>query len=129
MTTTQPSAPPWVQMFQDRAIPLRIASLPVSGVVPDTLRGTHYRVGPMAGEAYGTPLAHAFGDADAYIAAYKFTDEGVFFQGEIVNTPVRRREQSAGRLVGSTFSTMAERSLPSRAFANVLACSRCSSPH
>jgi carotenoid cleavage dioxygenase-like enzyme len=106
-------------MFQDRAAPLHINALPMSGVVPDSLRGTHYRVGPVAGEAYGTPLAHAFGDADAYIAAYTFTDDGVSLHGEIVDTPVRRREQSAGRLVGSTFSTMAERSLPARAFANI----------
>jgi carotenoid cleavage dioxygenase-like enzyme len=106
-------------MYQDRAKPLQIDSLPVEGTVPTGLRGTHYRVGPVAGEAYGTPLAHAFGDADAYIAAYTFTDQGVSVHGEIVNTPVRQREQAAGRLVGSTFSTLAERSLPARAFTGV----------
>ena len=68
------------------------------------------------GRSYGTPLANAFADADGFVAAYTFTDSGVSFRGDLVRTPVRRREQAAGRLIGATFSTLADRRLPTRLF-------------
>lgn len=114
MTVTEPSAHPWLRLYEDRAKPLRIPSADVEGAIPAGLRGTHYRVGPAAGRSYGTPLSNAFADSDGYVGAYTFTDAGVGFRGDLVRTPVLRREQAAGRLIGATFSTLADRRLPAR---------------
>jgi carotenoid cleavage dioxygenase-like enzyme len=116
MTVTEPSAHPWLRLYEDRARPLHVRSADVEGDIPAGLRGTHYRVGPAGGRSYGTPLANAFADADGFVAAYTFTDSGVSLRGDLVRTPVRRREQAAGRLIGATFSTLADRRLPTRLF-------------
>jgi all-trans-8'-apo-beta-carotenal 15,15'-oxygenase len=110
MSVTEASASPWLRMYEDRATSAVVASALVEGTVPAGLRGTHYRVGPASGESFGHQLANPFADANGYVGAYTFTDEGVRFRGDVVKTPAYQREQEAGRMLTSTFSTVPDRS-------------------
>lgn len=114
MPTLPVSAQPWLRMYENPAEPIDIASAPTQGTIPAALRGIHYRVGPAGGQAYGQPLQNAFAEADGFVCAYAFTDDGVAIHGKIVETSVYKRERAAGRLLHSTFGTVPKMPLPLR---------------
>jgi len=78
----------------------------VEGRVPKNLAGTLVRVCPGRRENNGVVYKHLF-DGDAYLASYSFRDGAVALRARFVDTPERRRELEAGRMLYSEFGTLA----------------------
>ncbi len=82
------------------------------GRLPVDLAGTLYRNGPALFRRGGTSVNHWF-DGDGLVRAFACRDGGVRLQARFVDTPKRRIETAAGRIVQPGFAT------PARAGAQV----------
>jgi all-trans-8'-apo-beta-carotenal 15,15'-oxygenase len=78
----------------------------VEGRVPKDLSGTLFRVCPGQRENHGVAYQHLF-DGDAYVAKYTIRDGAVSFRARFVDTPQRRQEIEARRMLYSEFGTSA----------------------
>ena len=76
----------------------------IEGRVPRDLNGTLYRIAPGQKDNHGTLLRHLF-DGDAFTSAYSFRDGKVSFRAKFVDTPERREELAAGKMLFSEFGT------------------------
>jgi all-trans-8'-apo-beta-carotenal 15,15'-oxygenase len=77
----------------------------IEGAVPQELVGTLYRVAPGQKENHGTLLRHLF-DGDAFVSGFSFRDGQVHLRARFVETPERRAEVQAQRMLYREFGTM-----------------------
>jgi all-trans-8'-apo-beta-carotenal 15,15'-oxygenase len=78
----------------------------IEGRMPKDLSGTLYRVCPGQRENHGVVYRHLF-DGDAYVAKYTLRDGKASLRARFVETPQRRQEIEAGRMLYSEFGTSA----------------------
>ncbi|MEM6704021.1 MAG: carotenoid oxygenase family protein [Acidobacteriota bacterium] len=76
----------------------------VEGTVPKDLDGTLFRVAPGQSENHGVVLQHLF-DGDAFLSGFGFRDGKVSLTARFLETPQRREELDAGRMLYSEFGT------------------------
>jgi all-trans-8'-apo-beta-carotenal 15,15'-oxygenase len=77
----------------------------IEGAVPQELVGTLYRVAPGQKENHGALLRHLF-DGDAFVSGFSFRDGQVHLRARFVETPERRAEVQAQRMLYREFGTM-----------------------
>lgn len=80
----------------------------IEGAVPEPLRGVLYRIAPGQKVNHGVELMDFF-DGDAFVSAYTFDEHGVTLRAGFVQTPERRREIAAKRMLYNEFGTLAPR--------------------
>jgi all-trans-8'-apo-beta-carotenal 15,15'-oxygenase len=74
------------------------------GEMPQNLTGTLYRLCPAQRENHGVALRRLL-DGDALICGYSFLDGRVTLRGRFVESPQRREELEAGRMLYAKFGT------------------------
>lgn len=74
------------------------------GEVPQNLTGTLYRICPGQKENHRVALRHLF-DGDAFVCGYSFLNGQVTLRARFVETPQRREELKAGRMLYPEFGT------------------------
>lgn len=74
----------------------------ISGQIPETVRGTFFRIGPGRNQLGGQVFGHWF-DGDGMIHGVTFTDDGIWYRNRYVRTPKYRAETAAGRIVYRSF--------------------------
>jgi all-trans-8'-apo-beta-carotenal 15,15'-oxygenase len=77
----------------------------IEGKVPKDLTGTLYRVAPGQKENHGVRLRHLF-DGDAFVSGFSFREGKVQLRARFVETPQRREELKAGRMLYAEFGTL-----------------------
>jgi carotenoid cleavage dioxygenase-like enzyme len=92
----------WRAAFNTPPARLDAALRPLSGRLPDGLRGVLFRNGPAQFERNGERLGHWF-DGDGMVQRFEFTDAGVRHRGRFVQTDKRRDEEAAGRFLYAGF--------------------------
>lgn len=65
---------------------LRIPNARIRGRIPDTVRGTFFRIGPGRNQLGGEKFGHWF-DGDGMMHAMTFTDDGAWYRNRFVRTP------------------------------------------
>ncbi len=77
----------------------------IEGKLPKDLFGTLYRVAPGQKENHGVALKHRF-DGDAFMIGYSFREGSVQLAARFVDTPQRREELKANRMLYGEFGTL-----------------------
>lgn len=91
-------------LLQSLSRPHGFEPLRVEGRLPESLRGTLFRVGPGLFERFGQRVGHAF-EADGAITGVRFDGQGAQGACRIVESQGFREEEAAGRfLYGSKAS-------------------------
>ena len=70
----------------------------IRGKIPESLRGTFFRIGPGRYEIGGHAFGHAF-DGDGMLHSVTFTDHGVRYINRFVQTPKYMDETAAQKIV------------------------------
>ncbi|MEM6734016.1 MAG: carotenoid oxygenase family protein, partial [Myxococcota bacterium] len=83
---------------------LQVQLEPVSGRVPEGLRGVLFRNGPGRNELFGVPYGHPF-DGDGMITRFEFNDGGVRYRNRFVRTRELTEELRAGKPLYRSFGT------------------------
>jgi len=76
---------------------LRIANAQIRGRIPDTVRGTFFRIGPGRNQLGGEKFGHWF-DGDGMMHAMTFTDDGAWYRNRFVRTPKYNKDTAAGKI-------------------------------
>lgn len=79
--------------------------LRIEGRVPDDLRGTVYRNGPMLLQNHGEPYEHLF-DGDGGLCAVRFDGEGALGAARVTETDGLQRERAARRRLYGGFGSV-----------------------
>jgi len=96
---------PWLLGFASVRQPhYQAQALQMSGELPSGLRGVFYRNGP-AGHEVGDQRYHHWFDGDGMVQAFRFTDQGIFHTGRMVETSKYQSEQLAGVATEAAFAT------------------------
>jgi all-trans-8'-apo-beta-carotenal 15,15'-oxygenase len=74
----------------------------VQGEIPDSMRGTFYRIGPGRNEIGGEKFGHWF-DGDGMLHSVTFFDDAVRYRNRYVRTSKFRDETKAQRIVKRSF--------------------------
>jgi all-trans-8'-apo-beta-carotenal 15,15'-oxygenase len=74
----------------------------IGGTVPETVRGTFFRIGPGRNRIGNDTFGHWF-DGDGMMHAITFTDEGAWYRNRYVRTPKYLAETKAQRIVKRSF--------------------------
>ncbi len=80
----------------------RIPRHEIRGRIPESVRGTFYRIGPGRNRIGGEEFGHWF-DGDGMVHALTFTDEGAWYRNRYVRTPKYLRETREQRIVYRSF--------------------------
>src|SRR5262245_17218606 len=80
----------------------------IEGQLPRDLNGTLYRMTKGQLENQGVPLKHWF-DGDAFVIKYAILDGRVAISARFVDTPERRQETAAGRMLYHEYGTVPPR--------------------
>jgi all-trans-8'-apo-beta-carotenal 15,15'-oxygenase len=96
---------PWAVGYAScNADDLRVPALNVEGEVPQGIRGTFFRNGPGRHERGSQRYGHRW-DGDGLVQAFRFSDDGISFQGRYVRTSKFVAESAADRFLVSAFGT------------------------
>ncbi len=77
---------------------------PLTGHLPEELRGVLYRNGPGRQEIFGIPYGHPF-DGDGMVTRFELCDAGVHYRNRYVQTRELQEETRAGRPLYRSFGT------------------------
>lgn len=75
-----------------------VSNAEIKGKLPETLRGTFFRMGPGRYEVGNDAFGHAF-DGDGMVHSVTFTDQGVKYINRYVRTPKYLKETQANGIV------------------------------
>lgn len=78
----------------------------IEGQIPPSLNGHLLRVGPGLKVHQQTRLRHFF-DGDAFYQSFRFREGKVRFSANFIETPERKEEKRAGKMLFNEFGTMA----------------------
>jgi len=98
------ATPPWQRGFESLREEWSYAIEEVDGRVPDGLRGTLYRNGPVTYEAGGQPFGHWF-DGDGMLSAVTFANGRAYYRNRFVRTQAYLDEQAAGKVLYRGYGT------------------------
>jgi carotenoid cleavage dioxygenase-like enzyme len=108
MTSTamklSPEQPGWRGAFRDFTKDHGFQPLRVEGRLPEELRGTLMRVGPVTFGVGQERYKHWF-DGDGGILAVRFDGSGAQGAARLIDTPSMRAEREAGRIISSGYGT------------------------
>ncbi|EKF75472.1 lignostilbene-alpha,beta-dioxygenase [Alcanivorax hongdengensis A-11-3] len=76
---------------------LNIAPQQIRGRIPDSVRGTFFRIGPGRNQLGGEQFGHWF-DGDGMMHAMTFSQNGAWYRNRYVRTPKYNRETAAGKI-------------------------------
>jgi all-trans-8'-apo-beta-carotenal 15,15'-oxygenase len=104
------------QVFTDERHISRLAAQPpsmegtwtppkIEGQIPRDLNGTLYRMSKGQLSNHGVPLRHWF-DGDAFLIKYSILDGNVTITARFIETPERRQETLAGRMIYREYGTV-----------------------
>ncbi|PTL85400.1 carotenoid oxygenase family protein [Vitiosangium sp. GDMCC 1.1324] len=99
-----PEQPGWRGVFRDFTQDHGFQPLRVEGRLPEDLRGTLLRVGPVAFGVGAQRYGHWF-DGDGGLLAVRFEGSGAQGAARLINTPTIQAERNAGKLIYSNYGT------------------------
>ena len=97
-------APEWMTLLGKSETGDRDYAPTVEGKIPEGLRGSLYRNGPGLFERGGDSIQHLL-DGDGLIQRLSFTDNGVRYQNQFVQTEKFLAEQTANKRLYATWSS------------------------
>ena len=80
----------------------RVSAADIEGVIPDSVRGTFFRIGPGRNRLGDQVFGHWF-DGDGMLHGVTFTDDGIWYRNRYVRTPKYLAETAAGKIVYRSF--------------------------
>lgn len=86
----------------EQELDYRVAHSEVRGRIPESVRGTFFRIGPGRNEIGGEKFGHWF-DGDGMMHSVTFFDDGVRYRNRYVRTPKYVKETKAQRIVMRSF--------------------------
>ncbi|QRN93324.1 carotenoid oxygenase family protein [Archangium violaceum] len=104
MKLSPPGQPGWRGAFRDFTKDHGFQPLRVEGKLPEDLRGTLMRVGPVSFGVGEERYKHWF-DGDGGILAVRFDGSGAQGAARRIDTPSMRAEREAGRIISSSYGT------------------------
>ncbi len=106
LSTKYPKVPEWLTYLGKSEVGGRNYQPQIEGKVPNGLHGSLYRNGPGLFERGNDRKAHML-DGDGLIQRLSFSEAGVRYRNEFVQTPKFLKEQTAGKLLSATWTTRA----------------------
>ena len=86
----------------ERELDYRVPAAEIEGRIPDSVRGTFFRIGPGRNRLGDQVFGHWF-DGDGMLHGVTFTDDGIWYRNRYVRTPKYLAETAAGRIVYRSF--------------------------
>ena len=86
----------------EQELDYRVPAAEIEGRIPDSVRGTFFRIGPGRNRLGDQVFGHWF-DGDGMLHGVTFTDEGVWYRNRYVRTPKYLAETAAGKIVYRSF--------------------------
>lgn len=80
----------------------RVPTSEIKGAIPDSVRGTFFRIGPGRNKIGNQAFGHWF-DGDGMLHAVSFKDDGVVYRNRYVRTPKYLAETKANKIVMRSF--------------------------
>jgi all-trans-8'-apo-beta-carotenal 15,15'-oxygenase len=99
-----PGKPSWLKAFRDFTQEHGFQPMRVEGRLPEELRGTLVRVGPVTFGVGGQRYGHWF-DGDGGAMAVRFDGRGAQGAARSIDTPSIRAEREAGKVLHSNYGT------------------------
>ena len=80
----------------------RVPSSDIQGKIPESVRGTFFRIGPGRNKIGNQKFGHWF-DGDGMLHAVTFTEDGAIYRNKYVRTPKYLKETKAKKIVKRSF--------------------------
>jgi all-trans-8'-apo-beta-carotenal 15,15'-oxygenase len=101
-----PGKPSWLKAYRDFTADHGFQPMRVEGRLPEDLKGTLVRVGPVTFGVGGQRYGHWF-DGDGGALAVRFAEGGAQGAARAIDTPSIRAEREAGKVLYSNYGTAA----------------------
>ncbi len=86
----------------EQELDCRVPAAEIDGRIPDSVRGTFFRIGPGRNRLGDQVFGHWF-DGDGMLHGVTFTDDGIWYRNRYVRTPKYLAETAAGKIVYRSF--------------------------
>lgn len=86
----------------EQELDYRVSAAEIDGRIPDSVRGTFFRIGPGRNRLGDQVFGHWF-DGDGMLHGVTFTDDGIWYRNRYVRTPKYLAETAAGKIVYRSF--------------------------
>jgi all-trans-8'-apo-beta-carotenal 15,15'-oxygenase len=86
----------------EQELAYRVPAAEIDGRIPDSVRGTFFRIGPGRNRLGDQVFGHWF-DGDGMLHGVTFTDDGIWYRNRYVRTPKYLAETAAGKIVYRSF--------------------------
>lgn len=82
----------------EQELSYQVSAAEIDGAIPDSVRGTFYRIGPGRNRLGDQVFGHWF-DGDGMVHGITFTDDGIWYRNRYVRTQKYLAESAAGKIV------------------------------